>query len=65
MRIYWRIMDDLKEQGETLLFHDPCILREYSKWCRRNGVDYSGTYKVDPFMHVGQLHKPIGKEEGK
>ena len=43
-------MNDLRELGETLLFHDPRLLREYSKWCRRNGLPYAGTFKVDPFI---------------
>jgi len=55
-------MNDLEELGETLLFHDPCLLREYGRWCRRNGVHYAGTFKVDPFMSANFINALDRKE---
>ncbi len=62
MRIYWRIMGDLMELGEMLLFHDPSLLREYGKWCKRNGISCLGTFKVDPFMVNDSMDKLVRKE---
>ena len=62
MRIYWRIMNDLRELGETLSFHDPRLVREYGKWCRRNRVSYAGAFKVDPFISDNFMD-PLDRKE--
>ncbi|MBW1683109.1 MAG: hypothetical protein JRF59_14985 [Deltaproteobacteria bacterium] len=55
-------MNDLMELVETLLFYDPCLVREYGKWCRRNGVSYAGAFKVDAFIS-GNFMDPLDRKE--
>ncbi|MBW2008921.1 MAG: hypothetical protein JRJ16_12980 [Deltaproteobacteria bacterium] len=50
------------ELVETLLFYDPCLVREYGKWCRRNGVSYAGAFKVDAFIS-GNFMDPLDRKE--
>ncbi|MBW1998302.1 MAG: hypothetical protein JRJ29_10105 [Deltaproteobacteria bacterium] len=50
MHIYWRIMGELEELGETLVFHDPSVLREYVKWCREKSPSSCPAYKTNPFL---------------
>jgi hypothetical protein len=38
MYFYWRIMEELKYLGETLVFHDPSFKREYRLWVQKNQV---------------------------
>ena len=33
---YWRIMEELKYLGETLVFLDPSFTREYRQWAQKN-----------------------------
>jgi len=39
MHFYWRVIEELKYLGETLIFHDPCLLREYNYWIRKNSIE--------------------------
>ncbi len=36
MHLYWRVMEELKLLGETLIFNDPGLQRSYQSWIRRN-----------------------------
>ncbi len=36
MQFYWRIIEELKFLGETLIFHDPTLLRQFNWWLRKN-----------------------------
>jgi len=36
MHFYWRIIEELKELGETWTIHDPGLLRCYRRWCWQN-----------------------------
>lgn len=38
MHFYWRVMEELKYLGETLVFHDPCLAREYNHWLQKNAA---------------------------
>jgi len=60
MHIYWRIMGELEELGETLVFHDPSVLREYVKWCRKQSPGSCPAFKTNPFLSpqvLGNLEK--------
>lgn len=53
MQFYWRIMEELRFLGETLIFNDPGLRRQFRWWLRKNSlglemsaVDY--TMRVDP-----------------
>lgn len=48
MQIYWRMIEELRDLGEMMVFHDPSLLREYRRWCRRNKIDFWGTLLVGP-----------------
>jgi len=50
MQIYWRVINELEELGEKIMFHDPSILREYGKWCKKNRIPYVGTYKTSLYL---------------
>jgi len=50
MQIYWRVINDLEELGEALVFHDPSIFREYGNWCRRNNVAFQRGFKISPYL---------------
>jgi len=50
MQIYWRVINELEELGEVLVFHDPSIFREYWNWCRRNNVVYQKGFKTSPYL---------------
>ena len=32
MHLYWRLIEELKFMGETIIFHDPSLLRYYKLW---------------------------------
>ncbi len=49
MHIYWRIMQDLRELGEMIVFTDPSLLREYKRWCRRNRITV-GAEEINIFL---------------
>jgi len=36
MHLYWRIQQDLNCLGESIYFHDPCLIRSLQKWVRKN-----------------------------
>ncbi|MFO7986157.1 MAG: hypothetical protein R6U38_09840 [Desulfatiglandaceae bacterium] len=36
MQFYWRIIEELKFLGETVIFHDPGLLRQFNWWLRKN-----------------------------
>ncbi len=55
MQIYWRMMHELRELGEMVVFHDPSLVREYKRWCKRNGIDFWGTFMVGPSVSLGFL----------
>lgn len=35
MHFYWRIIEELRFLGESLVFHDPSLRREYQLWLKR------------------------------
>lgn len=36
MQFYWRIIEELKFLGETVIFHDPGLIRQFDWWIRKN-----------------------------
>ena len=42
------MIEELRDLGEMMVFHDPSLLREYRRWCRRNKIDFWGTLLVGP-----------------
>jgi hypothetical protein len=38
MQFYWRIIEELRYLGETVIFHDPSLERQYYWWLRKNAV---------------------------
>ncbi|MBW1780167.1 MAG: hypothetical protein JRL30_05465 [Deltaproteobacteria bacterium] len=55
MQFYWRIIEELKFLGETVIFHDPSLLRQYHWWIEKNalGLAFSQTdytSRVDPAL---------------
>ncbi len=48
MHLYWRVQQDLKCLGETLVFHDPSFIRSFRAWMEKNACglamaeDYNG-----------------------
>lgn len=41
MQFYWRIIEELRFLGETLIFHDPGLTRQYNWWLQKNSVGLS------------------------
>jgi hypothetical protein len=52
MHIYWRIQQDLACLGETLLFHDPSLIRALREWVKKNhtGLVMAGCMGGDAAM---------------
>jgi len=48
--LHWRVMGELEELGETLVFHDPSVLREYMKWCRKKSLTLCPGFKTNLFL---------------
>jgi hypothetical protein len=38
MHLYWRIQQDLNCMGELIVFHDPCFIRRFRQWARKNAA---------------------------
>jgi len=38
MQFYWRIIEELRYLGETLVFYDPGLIRQYNWWLQKNSV---------------------------
>ncbi len=55
MQLYWRMIEELRDLGEIMVFHDPCLLREYRRWCKRNRIDFWGTLLVSPSVSLSLL----------
>lgn len=36
MQFYWRIIEELRFLGETVIFHDPTLLRQFRWWLKKN-----------------------------
>ena len=59
MQFYWRVMEELKYLGETVIFHDPGLKRQYNWWLRKNSMgialsETDDTSNVVPaFSHSG------------
>jgi len=61
MQFYWRIIEELKFLGETLIFHDPTLLRQFNWWIRKNsqGLALSETdYRSEPFTLGAKWVRP-------
>jgi len=45
MQFYWRIIEELRYLGETLVFNDPVLIRQYNWWLKKNslGLGFSAT----------------------
>ena len=64
MLFYWRVMEELRYLGETVIFHDPGLKREFNWWLRKNSVgialsetDYTSNV-VPTFSHSG-VYPPL------
>jgi hypothetical protein len=38
MQLYWRIIEELRYLGETVIFRDPSLKRQYHWWLRKNAA---------------------------
>jgi hypothetical protein len=45
MQFYWRVIEELRYLGETLIFYDPGLVRQYNWWLNKNslGLAFSAT----------------------
>jgi len=41
MHFYWRVIEELKFLGESVIFNDPCLAREYKRWLKKNAYSLS------------------------
>ena len=59
MQFYWRIIEELKFLGETLIFNDPGLARQFNWWIKKNsgGVALSDTdYRSSKPSALGVLY---------
>ena len=47
MHIYWRIIEELKYLGECWTINDPCLLRYYESWVRKNAEAIALEFEED------------------
>ena len=49
MYLYWRVQQDLNCLGETILFHEPGLIRSLRQWMRKNaaGIALSGDASLE------------------
>jgi len=47
MQFYWRIIEELRYLGETIIFHDPGLLRQYHWWIKKNALALTVNETVD------------------
>jgi len=55
MHFYWRIKEELKFLGESLIFNDPSLKREYHLWLKKNAYAIGlseGGYLFYPIMSL-------------
>ena len=38
MHLYWRVREELRFLGEIVIFRDPALKREYTRWVRRHAA---------------------------
>ena len=36
MHLYWRVIEELKFIGETWIFNDPSLARNFARWLNKN-----------------------------
>jgi hypothetical protein len=61
MQFYWRIIEELKFLGETLIFHDPTLVRQFNWWLKKNasGLALSETdYRSTPLACTCKWVRP-------
>ncbi|RJP95339.1 MAG: hypothetical protein C4518_01485 [Desulfobacteraceae bacterium] len=57
MYLYWRVQQDLNCLGETIIFHEPSLIRSLRQWVRKNAAgialsgDFSPAEPVRPCMN--------------
>ena len=56
MHLYWRVREELRFLGEIVIFRDPALKREYSRWCRRHETTL-GNQAVGMALRAGK--KPL------
>ncbi len=47
MHLYWKVIEELKFLGESVVFHDPSLLREYKRWVEKNVYELLLSYGFD------------------
>ena len=55
MHFYWRIIEELKFIGETWIFSDPTLARNFNQWILKNSdaidmLDRAETYHGPPLF---------------
>lgn len=54
MYLYWRVQQDLSCLGEFIRFHEPCLIRCYREWLRRNfaGITLAEEHKLEELIRL-------------
>jgi hypothetical protein len=52
MYLYWRVQQDLNCLGETILFHEPGLIRSLRQWMRKNaaGIALAGDSSLEELI---------------
>ena len=56
MHLYWRVIEELKFLGETWMFNDPSLARNYERWVYKNAVAIAFLDRTDLFDYNGVVH---------
>jgi len=59
MLFYWRVMEELRYLGETVIFHDPGLKRQYTWWLRKNSLGIALS-ETDYTSNVGSAFSHSG-----
>ena len=57
MHLYWRMREELKYLGETLIIHDPSLLREFNKWIQKRVL---GLGLMEDTLEIGSMFSSLG-----
>jgi len=56
MHLYWKVIEELKFLGESIVFRDPSLLREYKRWVEKNVYELLLSYGFEieeiPFVSL-------------
>ncbi len=60
MHFYWRVTEELKSIGETWIFNDPSLARNFKLWLYKNSdaiamLDFSDTREYPPLFDLNGI----------